>query len=88
MSKTIETVDTHCKYIDCIYRKSFDASGRECCMYAALEHQVRGSKISECTRYTPGRKIKPRMRVTTEIEWEYDYGHFDLFGQDNQENEL
>lgn len=77
--KEIELVDTHCKHKDCVYRKTMNATrGKDCCMYAAIEHAVRGCKISECNRYTPGRKIRPRLEIGTEIYWEYEIGSGDI----------
>lgn len=69
----IETVEEHCKHEDCIYRQHIGRSFQTpVCMYAATEHQSRGCKISECTRYKAGTKTKARMTVGYEIKWEYE----------------
>ena len=53
-----ETVNTHCKHPDCIYRLHLD-NYIDCCYYAVIEYEARGCKISECTRYKKGtRKVK------------------------------
>ena len=73
MKEKHETVNEHCPHEDCIYRRLLSGSQREdCCMYAALEHQLRGCKISECTRYVKGERIRPRIDVATTITWEYE----------------
>lgn len=52
MSEQIETVKEHCRHKDCKFRGS--ASGTPCCDYAIRRHQLRGCRISECTRYEKG----------------------------------
>lgn len=69
----IETVEECCKHEDCIYRKYIRSGSQvSVCMYAAIEHQSRGCKISECTRYKAGTKTKAKMKTGYEIEWEYE----------------
>lgn len=70
--KVIETVSEHCKHEDCIYRRSLPGNRTELCFYAAVEHERRGCKISECTRYKRGKPRRPRIDVNVEIWWEYD----------------
>ena len=72
MKQKHELVATHCKHEDCVYRRIFYADETPCCMYAAIEHQVRGCKISECTRYVKGERTKPRIGIATDIWWEYE----------------
>lgn len=73
MKKEIELVSTHCKHKDCIYRKEIASGGTPFCFYAAMEHQARGCKISECDKYKAGDKIKPHINARTDIIWEYEF---------------
>lgn len=73
MAKEIETVELHCKHPDCIYRIKLSGGRYECCMYAAIEHQCRGCKISECDKFKHGAKIKPMLTINTDIVWEIEY---------------
>lgn len=57
---------------DCVYRVLLDG-WIPACYYAAIEHQVRGCKISECNRYRSGQPIKPTMDGEYMIYWEYIY---------------
>lgn len=88
MKMKFELVSKHCKHRDCVYRRVL-SDGTHCCMYAAIEHQARGCRISGCDKYKRGTKIRPRMKVTTEIEWEYDYGYVDaIFRQTDKQDDL
>ena len=72
MKMKFELVSKYCKHKDCVYRRVL-SDGTHCCMYAAIEHQVRGCRISECDRYVKGERTKPRIGALTEIWWEYEY---------------
>lgn len=61
---------------DCVYLTLIEGSV-PACYYAATEHEVRGCKISECDKYTPGEKVKARMRRDYVIWWECE-----LYGDD------
>ena len=60
----IETVDEHCKHKDCKYRGTIMGLGfgTQWCMYFYITNKLRGCAISECDKYTTGkRKIKSTM---------------------------
>lgn len=70
----IETVKEHCKHPNCVYRQKLRDCGEPCCMYAAMENEPRGCKISECTRYKDGKIVKPRLiKSDMYIIWEREY---------------
>ncbi len=50
----IETVKEHCKHPDCKYRGK--ATLVESCDYILITHKPRGCSISECDKYTTGKK--------------------------------
>lgn len=59
--KEIETVEEHCKHIDCVFRGhlSHVRNSTSCCDYLFLTGKSRGCKISECDKYIKGvRKIR------------------------------
>ncbi len=72
--KEIETVLDHCKHPDCVYRLWLDKN-TPCCYYAAMENEIRGCKISECTRYKRGKKSVRQTELY--IVW-------DIYGLDNE----
>lgn len=76
MQEEHELVSTHCKHPDCVYRGTIQVDGATpICMYAIIENKVRRCKISECDKYKPGKKTKPRMREDVVIFWETElYG--------------
>lgn len=79
MQEEIELVATHCKHPDCIYRSVMYFDGKTpICVYAMIENEVRGCKISECNKYKKGTKTKARMREDVVIFWETElYGNTD-----------
>lgn len=64
---------TECKHKDCIYRGFISAGHTPVCLYAMYEGKARGTKISECDKYTAGKKIKARMREDIVIYWETEF---------------
>ena len=72
MKEVIETAKEHCIHPDCIYRQYIEGGHLPICGYAAVEGKSRGCKISECDKYTPGDKVKARMRQDVVIFWEFD----------------
>lgn len=70
MVEDIELCADYCPE-DCMYRSYIDGGNAPICFYAAMEHQLRGCKISECNRYKPGRPIRPRIREEYFLMWEY-----------------
>lgn len=78
VKEPIEEVKTHCIHKDCIYRGQIDAGWTPVCLYAMYEGKARGCKISECDKYTPGKKIKAKLRDDIVIYWETElYGDTD-----------
>ena len=51
----IETVQEHCKHIDCKYRSSIYYT--PCCGYMLVTGEPRGCDISKCDKYRPGKRI-------------------------------
>lgn len=78
MGKSKEEIELASEWCprDCIYLTYIDG-WCPACYYAATEHQVRGCKISECDKYTPGEKIRARMKRDYVIWWELE-----LYGED------
>lgn len=72
LKEPIELVSECCQHEDCVYRATIYPH-IPICNYAAVEHQIRGCKISECNRYRGGEPIKPTMDNEYMIYWEYDY---------------
>lgn len=72
----VETVEEHCSHKDCVYRMILDTNRTPFCNYCVIEGEVRGCKISECTRYRTGiRKVNmstDRMYYIWHIEMEGD----------------
>ena len=75
MKEQVELCEEFCPS-DCVYRILLQGY-IPACYYAATEHEVRGCKISECDKYTPGEKVKARMRRDYVIWWECE-----LYGDD------
>lgn len=67
-----EFVKQQCQHKDCIYRQYIEGGHVPICGYASVQGKSRGCSISECDKYTPGRKVKPKMRQDAVIVWEYD----------------
>ncbi len=65
----IETVEEHCQHPDCYYRMKLDDSCHYC-GYCIVEYQLRGCKISECTRYKRGKKKPTIDGGTLWFRWE------------------
>lgn len=79
MQEEHELVLTHCKHPDCVYRSTVNLNGKiPVCVYAMIENEVRGCKISECDKYKRGKKTKAKMREDVVIYWETElYGNTD-----------
>lgn len=57
--EVIETVEECCGHPDCVYRLILDARGTPFCNYCVMEQELRGCRISECTRFRTGiRKVE------------------------------
>lgn len=78
MQEEIETVKTHCRHTDCIYRSHIDGGNTPICYYAVLEGKSRGCKISECNKYKGGTPIKARMDWEYVLFWEYELKDADI----------
>ena len=72
MHEKFETVAVYCP-TDCIYRGILCAYNLPFCQYALVEGASRKCKVSECDKYKPGERIKPRMTTDYMIEWEYEF---------------
>ena len=69
--EAIELASDYCPD-DCVYRTLLRGY-IPACYYAAIEHQVRGCKISECDKYRSGRPLKPTMDREYTVFWEYRF---------------
>lgn len=69
--KEVETVKQHCKHEDCVYRRHLEA-WTPYCDYIGVEKQPRGCDISNCDKYRPGRKMRPRMHEHYELDWDWE----------------
>lgn len=72
MQEEIETVREHCRHEDCIYRSTIESGQTPICYYAALMHEVRGCRISECDKYVGGKPLQARMDMRYTLFWEYE----------------
>ena len=67
----IETVREHCTHEDCVYRRCLK-NGLPYCDYIGVEKHSRGCDISNCDKYKPGRKTRPRMHERYELYWDLE----------------
>lgn len=70
--ETIETVDEHCSHDDCIYRFRLSSYRCDFCNYCVVTGELRGCKISECTRYVKGRKRAKMTDAGLWFEWLFE----------------
>ena len=64
----IETVETHCKFKDCVHRGML--SGKvPFCGYILNTEQSRGCDISKCDKCKKSRGRKPEIDKTASIRW-------------------
>lgn len=70
--EVIETVDEHCKHPDCVYRVKLDSNPTFFCNYCVMENELRGCRISECTRYRAGTRRVEMTKEGLEYVWKVE----------------
>lgn len=65
----IETVKEHCIHKDCIYRRTLE-NRIPYCDYLGMEKKPRNCDISKCDKYKAGQRVRPKIYINYELEWE------------------